>query len=118
MAKKDMHLYEVIGDTVSKEIYRALEIQAIRGGLIKTSKHLRGLGKTTALVQFAKNYELGVVVANRSMAEYIKHELNYSNVFYEYSPYISSVGRYVVDEGVNLSILKDKPVTGFISEEF
>lgn len=112
-----MNTNKIFMDELNKAIVRTLEKGAILKELIEIAEFQRGIGKTTALIEFAINYNFGVVVKNKYTAKYFRESFKY--------PYIFSVNeikrgmspiKVVVDEGVDLNKVNEtglEVVTGF-----
>jgi predicted AAA+ superfamily ATPase len=80
---------------------------------------LRGIGKTTALIQLAKEFGFIVVVKSHILAHYLRDEFEYDYIFGE-KDNITGLGKSIVfDEGVDYKKLKKdgyKIVTGLVLE--
>ena len=78
---------------------------------------LRGIGKTTALIRFAKEFGYCVIVRNSIIANYLRDEFMYDYIYGE-KDQIRGIGKALVfDEGVNYKKLKSEGnniVTGFV----
>lgn len=60
-----------------KTIYENLKIAGNRGEFITVELYHRLLGKTTALIQFAKDNDYVVLVQSEAMAKYLKRDHEY-----------------------------------------
>lgn len=66
----------------SKLIEQKLTESAIKRELIETRSYTRSLGKTTALINFAKKYNLGVVIVTPELyCNALQKEYDYKNIF-------------------------------------
>jgi hypothetical protein len=95
-----------------------LELGARVGVLINTH-HMRGIGKTYNLIQFAKKYGYVVVENNKEIVEYFKKIYDYDKIFSINDPFLIAHQQVVVDEIYNLDELKNKRVniiTGFFTD--
>lgn len=110
-----------------KWILEALTEASIKKTYVSTLL-LRNIGKTTALVEFAKKYNFGVLLYNGGMVRHLREEFNYEYI-YGYKSYSNLAGTniegVVFDEGVNVSYLKkEEPevglriVTGYVDDSF
>lgn len=112
----DLILEEIIADSITKTLIRALETQAIRhnNGLIRTNDLQRGVGKTTALVKFAKTHNLTVVLAHSHSVERLRKEFGYNKIISQHSQSIRGLRDFVIDEFVQIDKFGIRPITGFI----
>jgi AAA+ ATPase superfamily predicted ATPase len=81
---------------------------------------LRGIGKTTALIRFAKEFGYGVVIANGGLVNYFRDEFMYEDIYGEKSQMVRGISKPIVfDEGVDYKKLKKEGydvITGFVLE--
>ena len=81
--------------------------------------NLRGIGKTTALINFAKEYGFGVILDSYAdkTKQYRKY-FDYEHIYCQNERVSYLADRYVIDEGVNSEIMEERGfniVTGFVS---
>jgi hypothetical protein len=113
-----MVLERMIPQMIANELDVMLYRGAIKRELIITSERTRRIGKTTALVNFAKKYNLGVIVHNDHIARHFRAEFNYPHI-YGIDNFLrgNSKMQYVIDEGVDPEYIKKEfgveIVTGF-----
>jgi hypothetical protein len=102
-----MEIEEMVPSMIANELDVLLHRGAIKRELIITNENTRGIGKTTALVNFAKKYNLGVIVPSEHNAKRLRKEFNYEHI-YSYLDLISNNGlsQYVIDEGVEPEFVK------------
>ncbi|HFK1435012.1 TPA: hypothetical protein ACGXNJ_005166 [Bacillus cereus] len=97
-------------------IKKALTKSSIIGEHIEVRQ--RAIGKTTALIEFARDYGFTVVVPFRNIRDNLRNKSGYADIIYadELSG-ISKDVKLVFDEGVNpnLTNCQSQFVTGFIS---
>lgn len=86
----------------NSNIEKLLELGMKKRKFIYTNK-LRGIGKTTSLIKFAKKHNLGVLLCSNSICRDEIKEYCYKNIF--------------IDNGENFNSLKDKSVKGFVIDE-
>lgn len=106
----------IISSTIPA-IKEALTKGAIQRVSVETNTYQRGIGKTTALVEFAKEHGLTVVVPVPSMARDLRELHDYKRIIST-----SEIERqrmdtkFVYDEGVHPSRfkIKDNVVTGLV----
>src|SRR4051812_8236870 len=103
MSFRDQFNMEIVYSLFKKKLQDGMNNKA----LIDVS-HLRAIGKTTALVDFAKERRYAVIVPTRIEAERLREYFNYEGVFSQGD--IISYGRgmnipCVIDEGVKLERL-------------
>ena len=94
--------------------YRLCEA-SIQRELIDASS-FRGIGKTHALVEFAKNYDLDVIVNNDNIARLLREREDYGRIYSQNNLIGTRIKRAVVDEEVNLDKIPSHidVVTGFV----
>lgn len=80
-------------------IMERLEEGAKSHSLIYTD-NMRGIGKTSTLIEFAKKYGYSVIVRNESQAINFRKRFNYENIFGKLN--IRGLRNLVIDEGVKL----------------
>ncbi len=100
---------------LSNGIKDCLAESAIKGEMIEVKEYHRQIGKTHALISFAKSYGFNVVVHSEDLALKLIRSHDYSKIHGQTS--IVS-GNCVTDEGVDLEKLKHKNVkviTGFVT---
>jgi hypothetical protein len=98
-------------------IKQALVKGAVLREPIRTVEYQRGIGKTTALVEFAKEYDFTIIVMHRGIASNLRDYFKYDKIISQ-----SDIGKqpidtkFVYDEEVEQSKLKGlrHVVTGFI----
>jgi hypothetical protein len=104
-------------------LLKKLVESAIKNTLINVA-NLRGLGKTTALIKFAKCYGLNAIVRFPQYSE-LRKKHEYSKI-YGYknngnngeNDILKGLGRSVIDEGVDELVIRKLPieiVTGFVA---
>jgi hypothetical protein len=98
---------------------KALVDGAIKRESVEVTDRFRGLGKTSALIEFAMEYGFVVVCFHSGIAKRLRSEYGYQNIIGQ-----SDIGsqridsKFVHDEGVDLSRLKNLDVvTGFVNYE-
>lgn len=97
-------------------IKQALIRGAIRREPVRTVEFQRGIGKTTALIKFAQEHGLVVIMPHTQIAKRLREEHNYEGIIGQ-----CDIGRqpidtkFVYDEGVDISSLKGvrHVITGF-----
>lgn len=110
---------QLIQDELIETLVKILEKGAISRDLIEVTEYQRGIGKTTALIKFAKKYGFGVIVFSRGIARMLREFHGYENIFAitdVTSLRGSKVKNVVIDEGVDKGTVKDfglTVVTGF-----
>lgn len=107
-------------DLYLKELLeKKLTESAIRRELIDVTG-IRGIGKTSALIEFAEKFNLSVVVPKIDRVFSLKEKYKNANIYSE-DGFFGEVSKkfIVVDEGVNVEALEyagNTVVTGFISK--
>jgi hypothetical protein len=101
-------------------IYNKLLKAAIKQELVRVSQNERGIGKTTTLINFAKEFDLAVVVPLREIAKHLRTQFDYDKIFSVNDLKGRKLKRIVVDEGIDVYKLKElkhdkgfEIVTGF-----
>jgi len=84
------------------DLYELLELGKRLGVLINTH-HMRGIGKTTTLIKFAKDNNYMAIVPNISIAQEFRKQYNYQKIFGNSISVNKGVTNknIVLDEGVN-----------------
>jgi hypothetical protein len=115
-----MDLQTMIPSMIANQLDVLLHKGAIKKEFIITNEYTRGIGKTTALINFAKKYDLGVIVACRPfIVQSYRNEFAYRHIYglYENLRNFDRM-RFVVDEGVNPDRIRSEfgldIVTGFL----
>lgn len=97
-------------------IYERLIEAGLKRKFISSDSRLRCIGKTTALIRFARKYGFGVIVPNfhKELREKYDYEHIYPNNYNARGLDMS----FVFDEGVNLAKIDSSVdlVTGFVYE--
>lgn len=83
-----------------KTIYENLETAARNNSFLTTELRHRTLGKTTALIQFAKQRGYTVLVPNKTMVKHLINEHGYERIDCVNSLFLDGERNYVFDEGV------------------
>jgi hypothetical protein len=108
-----------LGDSAVNHLVTELEKATILGEYIETNDYQRGIGKSTAIVKFARKYGLTVVVRDRAMASYFNNDLDYDNVVSQQYAKSLRGRRLVFDEFVDPTMLpKDSITTGFVIRHY
>jgi aconitase B len=113
MSFRDQFTIDIFYTLLKKKLHEAMSKKA----LVDIS-HLRAIGKTTALIDFAKERRFIVVVPTRLEADRLKEYYNYEGIFGQ-GDVIAFRGtdiQCVVDEGVKVERLlmnKIDVVTGY-----
>lgn len=115
-----MNLRDSLIESMQDHIYHSLMQSACRRELIYVDEYLRGVGKTTALVEFANRGKLHLVVPNETMVHYILSRFDMQVPVISQNQIGKLRGRkdvyLVFDEGVDPTKLSDfKVVTGFVN---
>lgn len=104
---------------LSNGIKDCLIESAIKQEMIEISKYQRGIGKTHALISFAKQYGFSVIVPYNETAKRLKEFYNYPKIYGQDDRSIS--GKCVSDESVYLELFRGKEdikiITGFILKD-
>ena len=105
----------------SQEIENTLWQAGVRREPITVTLYDRAKGKTTALINFAKEFCFNVIVPFDYMRESLVHEHGYQNIYTVAELKMSTVPYrpIVFDEGVDYQTLEESKyevVTGFIRE--
>ncbi|MGG3800453.1 hypothetical protein [Metabacillus fastidiosus] len=104
----------------NSSILNCLELAAKKKEFIYTKHHQKGLGKTTALIQFAKENNYVVLVPNQTVARTLRKYFDYQGISNIDSSTLEGFGMVVFDEGcTSKQIEKMKSagnivVTGFL----
>jgi len=106
-------------NSIKDVLHEKLSQGAVKRVLVDSS-FTRGIGKTTALINFAKLHGLTVFVKGREVASLLRNKFNYQHIFSDTQARSvrgsSSSLLCVIDEGVNSQQVKDSGftvVTGF-----
>lgn len=111
-------------ELANRSILNCIELAAEKGEFIYTSHYQRRLGKTRALIQFAKENGYIVLVHNRIFARQLQKEYEYKHIMeIDYRPTnFAGIGPCVFDEGCSPAHINElirngvKIITGFMSE--
>jgi hypothetical protein len=106
-----------IKSLLKRKLYECLNKQAKQFTLVSI-QNIRGIGKTTALIEFAKENDFYVVVANYQTANSLRKQFNYDKIIGQREVRSGRNLKYVVDEDVVIDDLIDKNiniVAGFVS---
>ncbi|WP_216638220.1 hypothetical protein, partial [Brevibacillus brevis] len=98
-----------IKSLLKQRLYECLGKQAKQFTLIDV-QNIRGIGKTTALIEFAKENDFYVVVANHQTANLLKKKFNYDKIIAQREVRSGRNLKYVVDEDVVIDDLIDKNI--------
>ncbi|WP_339161789.1 hypothetical protein [Siminovitchia sp. FSL W7-1587] len=107
----------------NRTIYNLLEIAALKDEYIRTLINHRKIGKTSALVQFAKDNGYFVLVGSTAIAKFLIREHDYKNIRTVNSIALDGIPGFVFDECCpidRINQLKEKGfniVTGFVKDE-
>lgn len=104
-----------IADYIKDALIKALEDASKNKQLIQVHEYMRQIGKTTALIEFAKKHDYYVVTHNATIARELSLKFNYAKVTGSLMN-LRGVKGVVVDENVDASRLYDmgiNVVTGF-----
>jgi hypothetical protein len=115
MLSLQTELIQSIGDVLEEALTRG----AAQRKLFKTHERLRGIGKTTALVKFAKKHGLYAVVATREQAILLRKTLRYKYVFTTKELQHYKKKPVVIDECVDKSEVERlgfEVITGYLYE--
>ena len=101
----------------SRDIYKRLEEGVKAHSLIYTD-NMRGIGKTTGLIEFAKDHDYIVILHSTKLeCEKLKKEFNYKYICpFAYVDFRGSRMKYVIDEGTSTDyrlLSESKIITGF-----
>lgn len=102
---------------LNKEYIEELERAAYDRRLVYTGG-MKGTGKTTALIQFAKKHDYNVIVPDFSLVNSMREKFEYKKIYVRkfYRRPLSEIA--VIDENVNFTNDIDFPypiITGFIN---
>lgn len=106
-----------------RSIYNYLELAAAKGEIIQTELKHRKLGKTKALIQFAKDNDYTVLVGSGAIAEFLIKEHGYRNIRTIKSKALDGHKGFVFDQCCSredVKKLKDEGqpiITGFLDVE-
>jgi hypothetical protein len=113
-------------DKTTNDIMKTLLIaeleKAKNDGVLLYTNELRGIGKTTALVDFAKKYDYGVVlITGTPNLNNLKKELNYKKIYRAYDLldeeqkiFFRGIEKnIVIDEGINYEEINKLERLGF-----
>ena len=105
-----MDIQEVFMKNTTEALIKTLETAAIHRQLIRVHGFQRGIGKTTALIKFAKQYDFCVVLKHKMVAKMFREEFEYHHIISE-DEVANQRGKraqkLVVDEGVDTKKLID-----------
>lgn len=107
----------------NRTINNLLEIASLKGEYIRTLINHRKIGKTTALVQFAKDNGYFVLVGSTAIAKFLIREHGYKNIRTINSIALDGISGFVFDECCpidRINQLKEmnlNVVTGFVKDE-
>lgn len=115
-----MSISNILPKELNRSLVNILERGAILREFIEVNPLQRQIGKTTALIEFAKKYDVGVIVKNKTVAESLRNLTNYPHIYAESEVRGIPINKVVTDEGVDLDKLTDtgiKVLTGFKTVE-
>ncbi|GAK42011.1 hypothetical protein TCA2_4503 [Paenibacillus sp. TCA20] len=119
--KKSDDLREALRPMMLMTIKNKLLHAAENHNYIYVDEYLRQVGKTTALIEFAKDIEGIVVVRHRSIAEALKEQSKYDRIMSVFDASVKGFDQdtpVVFDEGVNPDMLIGLNVaTGFVNKK-
>lgn len=104
----------------NRSIYNLLELAAAKREFIETELRHRKIGKTKALIEFAKDNNYTVLVGSNKIARMFMREYNYREIRTIKSKVLDGVKGFVFDEccskeDVEKLILSKQPIiTGFL----
>jgi hypothetical protein len=105
----------LIAEAVSRGLKNSLVECSIKGQFIETHQWSRGIGKTTALVEFAKVYGFNVITNDSRNARHMRDKFNYEKIYGQGESLRGLSGDFVIDEVVDRSKLEGcKIITGFV----
>lgn len=116
---KEMKTISLVDDNLKNIMDKVLEDKLVEGAITKSLigvTNLRGIGKTTALIKFAKKYGFGVLCSGE-IAEHNVKQLEFQGFKSNKTNNVKKC-RYVIDEDVNYYDAIEKGydiVTGFIN---
>mgnify|MGYP001466639040 CR=1 FL=1 len=86
--------------------------------LICTNK-MRGIGKTSSLIEFAKEHRYTVVIPSEGQVKDLQRKFDYPKIAWQGSTSLRGIRNLVIDEGVKIGnhILASEVITGFTTEE-
>jgi hypothetical protein len=110
-------------ELANRSILNCLELASEKGEFIYTAPNQRRLGKTMALIQFAKENRYIVLVSNNSFARELQKQYGYKFIrrINSYKT-IDAIGPFVFDEGCSSAHINElirngaRIITGFMSE--
>jgi hypothetical protein len=111
-----MNIDVILMNELNQALVNTLEKGAILRKLIEVNPYQRGIGKTTALIEFAKKYGVGVVVKNKMVAKNLRDTTKYPHICSENEIMRGMPIKVVIDEGVDLDKLTNaglEVITGF-----
>lgn len=107
----ELNIAPVLKDYLKEMLLKA----SVTGEIINVTGYHRGIGKSTAIVEFAKEFGLTAIVNHRNTKARLMHETGYDKIIVQ-----NEIGgqpidsRFVHDEDVDLSRFKNiNIVTGF-----
>lgn len=110
----DVDIIKAISPVLNKRLNDAYK----NGTLIKTDRSSRGIGKTTSLVEFARENSLDIIVSYQSIAKNIKDNYNYDRVYSINEAKDKGIKSGVIDEHIDFSELENiKILTGYLYEQ-
>lgn len=115
-------------DLAQRSIKECLELATRRGEHVLTNRHQRVIGKTTALIEFAKEHKYIVVVNDDAIANGLRFEFNYERIVGMNRIHVSNIidglnKEIVFDECCKPELIEQlvnqgfKVITGFIHDK-
>lgn len=101
----------------SRRLQEKLNEGAIKREFISTFG-LRSIGKTHALIIFARKFNLSVIVSNRCIADSLREKYDYKKIYTCGDNFRGRNDLFVFDEGVDIGTLDidvSKVVTGYVN---